>query len=150
MVRMNRLTRGFLIAALLLPLAAVAQVQHPRKPIPLTPQQQERYRALLPQLRCLVCQNESLAESQAALAADLRYEVRGLVARGDSKKQVKRYMVERYGDYVLLKPPFKAMTWLLWFGPFLIVLLALSSPCSGSCGASARPGRPIADWTRRS
>ena len=102
-----------------------AQVQRQRPPIQLTAAQEARYRALLPELRCLVCQDESLAASQAPLAADLRYEIRGLFARGDSNAQIKRYLTDRYGDYVLFKPPFKPLTWLLWLGPFIFALIAL-------------------------
>ncbi|MDE2150281.1 MAG: cytochrome c-type biogenesis protein CcmH [Gammaproteobacteria bacterium] len=120
--------RALLPLCLLLTVAsASAQVQRSRPEIPLTPAQERQYRALLPQLRCLVCQDESLSDSQAPLAGDLRYEVRGLVARGRSDVQVKRYLVQRYGDFVLFKPPFKPSTWLLWAGPFLIAAVALST-----------------------
>jgi cytochrome c-type biogenesis protein CcmH len=102
--------------------AALAEVETPKPPIPLTEQQEALYRSLLPELRCLVCQNESLAESQASLAADLRYEVRGLVAKGDDEAQVKKYLTDRYGDFVLYKPPLEKRTALLWAGPGLLLL----------------------------
>ncbi|HTY99760.1 MAG TPA: cytochrome c-type biogenesis protein, partial [Rhodocyclaceae bacterium] len=73
-------------------------------------------------LRCLVCQNESLAGSHADLAEDLRREVRGLIKQGKSDKEIKDYLVDRYGDFVLYKPPVKATTWLLWGGPFLFMI----------------------------
>lgn len=114
------------VALLLAPAAASAQIQRAHPPIPLTPAQEQRYEAMLPGLRCLVCQNESLAESQAPLAADLRYEIRGLVAKGDSDAEVKAYLVARYGEYVLYKPRFKPSTWLLWLGPFLLLGIGLA------------------------
>lgn len=77
------------------------------------------------ELRCLVCQNESIAESNADLAIDLRREVARLVEAGRTNDEVIEYMTERYGEYVLYKPPFKAKTVLLWCGPFLFLVLAL-------------------------
>jgi cytochrome c-type biogenesis protein CcmH len=88
------------------------------------PAQELRARELSTQLRCLVCQNESIAESNAPLAADLRRIVRERIAGGDSDDQVLDYMVARYGDWVLLKPPFKSTTYALWFGPTLLFLIA--------------------------
>jgi cytochrome c-type biogenesis protein CcmH len=110
---------------LLLPLAAWAQVQTVKPPIPLNAQQEARYRALLPELRCLVCQNESLADSQAPLAADLRYEIRGLIAHGEDDAGVRKYLTDRYGDFVLYRPPLARRTVLVWFGPFLLLGLGL-------------------------
>jgi len=104
---------------------ALAEVETVKPPITLTEQQEALYKGLLPELRCLVCQNESLAESQASLAADLRYEVRGLVAKGQDEAQVKKYLTDRYGDFVLYKPPFERRTALLWAGPGLLVLVGL-------------------------
>ena len=74
------------------------------------------------ELRCLVCQNETLADSQADLAKDLREEVRQKMQQGMSDAQIKAYLTQRYGDFVLYKPPVKSITWLLWFGPFLLLL----------------------------
>ena len=110
---------------LLTAFTARAEVETAKPPIELTAQQEALYKSLLPELRCLVCQNESLAESQASLAADLRYEVRGLVAKGEDEAQVKKYLTDRYGDFVLYKPPFERRTALLWAGPGLLVLLGL-------------------------
>ena len=76
-------------------------------------------------LRCLVCQSESIEESQADLARDLRVIVRERVSAGDSNSQIIDYVVSRYGDYVLLKPPFKTSTLVLWLGPLVILLLAV-------------------------
>lgn len=118
------------VAALLalgLALTAVseAQVTVEKPEIPLSSEQEARLAELLPDLRCLVCQNESLAESRAPLALDLKYEVRGLVASGKSAQEIKQYLVDRYGDFVLFRPPFDPRTWLLWLGPIGLVLLAL-------------------------
>jgi len=77
------------------------------------------------ELRCLVCQNETLASSRAELANDLRVEVRALVKQGKTDKEIKEYLVARYGDFVLYRPEVKPVTWLLWFGPFAVLLLAL-------------------------
>jgi cytochrome c-type biogenesis protein CcmH len=77
------------------------------------------------QLRCLVCQNQSIAESEADLAQDLRREVRELLAAGKTDAQVREYLVDRYGDFVLYDPPFKPSTLLLWLGPLLLALGAL-------------------------
>ena len=78
------------------------------------------------ELRCLVCQNESLASSRAELADDLRREVRSLLSEGKSDQQVKNFLVERYGDFVLYRPEIKPMTWLLWFGPFVLLFGAVA------------------------
>ncbi|MDR3416792.1 MAG: cytochrome c-type biogenesis protein CcmH [Nevskia sp.] len=134
---------------LLLALAAAgarAEVQTVKPEIPLTPQQEALYRGLLPELRCLVCQNESLAESQASLAADLRYEVRGLVAKGEDETAIKKYLTDRYGDFVLYKPPLEARTALLWAAPFLLVLIGLTMLFAYARRTRATPAtRPPAD-----
>jgi cytochrome c-type biogenesis protein CcmH len=78
------------------------------------------------ELRCLVCQNESLASSRAELANDLREEVRKLIRDNKSDSQIKEYLVTRYGDFVLYKPEVKPLTWVLWFGPFLLLILGVA------------------------
>lgn len=83
--------------------------------------QEERARALMQELRCLVCQNQSIAESDADLARDLRVIVREQVASGRSDSEIKAYLVARYGDWILLKPPFTPATWLLWCAPLLVL-----------------------------
>jgi cytochrome c-type biogenesis protein CcmH len=85
---------------------------------------EERARTIDRELRCLVCQNENIDDSNADLAHDLRLLVRKRIIAGDSDEQVKQYIVARYGNYVLLKPPFDAETYLLWFGPALLLLSA--------------------------
>ena len=87
--------------------------------------QERRYRDLTNELRCLVCQNQSIADSNAELAAQLRGEVHSMILEGKSDADVVDFMVARYGDYVLFNPPVKNTTVLLWFGPFVILGLAL-------------------------
>ena len=81
----------------------------------------ERLRRLETDLRCLVCQNQTLADSNAGLADDLRRAVRALAVAGKSDDEIRAYLVERYGDFVLYDPPIKPTTWLLWFGPFALL-----------------------------
>ncbi|MEM5429763.1 cytochrome c-type biogenesis protein [Cupriavidus oxalaticus] len=80
-----------------------------------------RVHALSNELRCLVCQNQTLADSNADLAVDLRHQIREQLRGGASDQAVKDYLVQRYGDFVLYKPPLRPLTWLLWFGPLLLV-----------------------------
>jgi cytochrome c-type biogenesis protein CcmH len=89
------------------------------------PKQEARARELGAELRCLVCQNQSIDDSDAELAKDLRQIVRERISAGDSDGQVKQYLVDRYGDYVLLKPPFNAKTLLLWLGPLLLAAFGI-------------------------
>lgn len=79
------------------------------------------------ELRCLVCQNESLAGSHADLAEDLRREVRTLITQGKTDQEVKDFLVSRYGDFVLYRPPVKPTTWLLWIGPFLFLIAGVAA-----------------------
>lgn len=76
-------------------------------------------------MRCLECQNETLAASNASLAKDLRQQIREMLAQGRSEQEIVDYMVARYGDFVLYRPPFKPVTWLLWLGPFGLLMLAV-------------------------
>jgi len=117
--------RRALLALSALVLAAAAPMPpQPAEDRPLPDAAQEaRAQALHQSLRCVVCQNESIAESDAVLAADLRAVVRERVAAGDTDEEVRDYMVARYGDFVLLKPPFEADTWILWLGPFAVALI---------------------------
>ena len=82
---------------------------------------------LTQQLRCVVCQNQTLADSQADLAVDLRRQIREQLRNGASDAAVKDYLVQRYGDFVLYEPPLKPLTWLLWFGPLLLLVLAVAA-----------------------
>jgi cytochrome c-type biogenesis protein CcmH len=85
--------------------------------------QEERYKALLAELRCLVCQNQSLADSNADLAQDLRAEVYRMVKAGNNNEAIIAFLVARYGDFVLYRPPMKSTTYLLWFGPALLLVV---------------------------
>ena len=86
------------------------------------PAMEARARALQRQLRCLVCQGESIDESNATLAADLRQLVRRQMAEGKSDAQIKQYLVARYGDFILMKPPLQPDTYALWLAPFVVLL----------------------------
>lgn len=86
------------------------------------PTTEQRYRTLINELRCLVCQNQNLAESDAGLAKDLRRKTAKMLADGKTNKQILRFMRERYGDFVLYRPPFNLRTSLLWTAPFLLLL----------------------------
>jgi|KBSMisStaDraftv2_1062788.scaffolds.fasta_scaffold01308_11 cytochrome c-type biogenesis protein CcmH len=104
-------------AATLFFIAATAVAQAPKDAA-----LEARLKALSEELRCLVCQNQTLADSTAPLAEDLRREVRELAQQGKSDAEIKQYLVARYSDFVLYKPPVKPTTWLLWFGPFAFLL----------------------------
>lgn len=83
--------------------------------------QRERFKALSSELRCLVCQNQSLADSDAPLAGDMRHEILKMMKAGRSDAEIRGFLVERYGDFVLYRPPVEPDTWLLWFGPALLL-----------------------------
>ena len=85
---------------------------------------EQRYYSLIEEIRCLVCQNQSLADSDAPLAQDLRNEIYKMIHSKKSNNQITKYLVERYGDFVLYRPPLKKNTWFLWFGPFLFLAIA--------------------------
>lgn len=90
------------------------------------PAQESRARALSAEIRCLVCQNQSIDDSDASLARDLRLLVREQIKEGKTDQGIRDFLVERYGDFVLLKPPMKASTWLLWYGPLIVFVLGLA------------------------
>lgn len=113
---------GALAMAVVLPLAAGAV--EPDE-ILKDPALEARAREVGKGLRCVVCQNQSIDESNAELAGDMRVLVRDRIVAGDSNEEVAAYMVDRYGDYVLLDPPFKSSTYVLWFGPPVIGILGL-------------------------
>ena len=87
---------------------------------------EQRLISISEEMRCLVCQNESLAGSRSDLANDLSREIRVLIKEGKSDDQIRSFMVERYGDFVLYRPPVKPVTWLLWIGPFVILGLGIA------------------------
>lgn len=94
------------------------------RPLAENPQAEARLKALAIELRCLVCQNQTLADSNAPLAEDLRREVREMIAKNMSDQEIIDFLVERYGDFVLYRPPLRATTTLLWIGPFLLLAIA--------------------------
>lgn len=91
-----------------------------------TPEQEARYKILINELRCLVCQNQNLADSNAELAQDLRQQTYDMIIKGDSDKEIVDYMVARYGDFVMYRPPLRPSTVLLWAGPFIILVIGLT------------------------
>lgn len=93
------------------------------QPVGEDPQIEQRMNKLAEDLRCLVCQNETLSGSHAELAEDLRREIRDQMKQGKNDKQVIDYLVARYGDFVLYRPPFKPLTWVLWLGPVLFLAM---------------------------
>ena len=114
------------------------------------PALEARARAISKELRCLVCQNESIDDSNAALAHDLRVLLRERLSAGDSDRQVRDFLVRRYGQFVLLRPPIEPATYVLWFGPFALLTL-------GAAGiviylrrrTAAAPPAPLDDSERR-
>lgn len=140
--------RAGVAVALLVALAGPAlAVDDPREMLP-DPKQEARAEAIGEELRCLVCQNESIEDSGADLARDLRKIVRDRVAAGESDQQVVAWMVARYGDFVRLKPPFDAATLLLWGSP----LLAVAAGAVAVVAARRRPAvtpAPLTDEERR-
>jgi cytochrome c-type biogenesis protein CcmH len=113
------------LAAMLLGLGLTAfgQAEEVANPDPAV---ERHLRELAEELRCLVCQNQTIADSSAPLALDLRNQLRQQIAAGRSDDQIRSYMVERYGDFVLYRPPFRARTALLWAGPFLLVAIGVA------------------------
>ena len=118
--------RFFLTALFLSALAFAAQAVMPDEMLK-DPVLESRAREISQNLRCLVCQNQSIDDSNAPLAKDLRVIVRERLTAGDSNEQVVGYVVQRYGNYVLLKPPFQGDTALLWLLPFILMVLALGA-----------------------
>ena len=126
----NRIFRTKLLVLLvlfcLLASFAVAQVRRPR-PVTDDPAVEERLRTLSHELRCLVCQNETLAESRADLAEDLRDEIRVQIKAGKSDKEIIAFLTDRYGEFILYRPQVTPTTYLLWFGPFVLLLGGLAA-----------------------
>lgn len=105
----------------LLPLAHAGEAA----PLATDPVAEKRLQAISTELRCLVCQNQTIADSNAELAQDLRHEIRGMIESGQSDQQIIDFMVARYGDFVLYRPPLKGITLLLWGGPMALLILGL-------------------------
>lgn len=92
-----------------------------------SPTEEQRFKSLTAELRCVMCQNQSIADSNAPIAHDLRVEVLKLMREGNTDAQIKQYLVDRYTDFVLYEPPMKKSTWLLWLGPFFLLLMGAIS-----------------------
>ena len=120
----------------------------PERPLP-DAGQEARARALFGDIRCVVCQHESIADSPAGIAADMRRLVREEIAAGKSDQAVRQDLVRRYGDYVLFQPPVRAGTWLLWFGPFALVLTAGAALALNARRRVAEPTPLSAEEERR-
>lgn len=115
----------FLLALLLSLSASLAWAQAgPAEPPPqfTSAAEEQRFHQLLTELRCVMCQNQSLADSNAQIARDLRREVLQLMRQGKSDREIKDFLVARYGEFVLYRPQLETSTWLLWFGPPLVLL----------------------------
>jgi len=141
---MNRLFLAIVLAAL----AVVASA----KPIDFQSSSEEsRFRDLTEELRCVMCQNQSLADSNAPIAHDLRLEVLRLMRDGKTDAQIKKYLVARYTDFVLYEPEVKPMTWLLWFGPGLLIVgggivIAIIVRKRGQRTPAAPPSNDSQEW----
>ncbi len=121
---MKRILPALLVVWLLLgttPLSATATLESFKFD---TEAEEQHFKDLIAELRCLVCQNQSLADSDAELAHDLRAEVYGMVQEGRSDAEIIDFLVNRYSDFVLYKPPLKPSTYLIWFGPFVLLAIA--------------------------
>jgi cytochrome c-type biogenesis protein CcmH len=103
-------------------LAAAAALAQEARPISDDPVLEQRVMALSQELRCLVCQNETLADSRADLANDLRNQIREQMTAGKTDKEIVAFLTDRYGDFILYRPPVRPVTYLLWFGPFILMI----------------------------
>lgn len=119
---MKRAIALALLGALCLAFGALAQVARPAAD---DPELEARTMAIANELRCVVCQNQSVADSQAPLADDLRQQIRDQLKAGRHPEEIRRYMTDRYGDFVLYRPPVNERTALLWFGPALLLVAGL-------------------------
>ena len=138
-----------LLLVLLLPTLASAQVVDPAPLRFQDSHEEQRFHALVTELRCVMCQNQSLADSNAQIAHDLRREVLTLMRQGKSDAQVRDYLVARYGEFVLYKPRVEEKTWLLWFGPALLLLIGgfvVARVVRRHAGDSAVPTDDTQEW----
>lgn len=134
--------RSAAIALVLVTVSAIAAID----PLPFADDaERHRFRELAGELRCMVCQNQSLADSDAPLARDLRRELFELMRSGRSDGEIKTYLTDRYGDFVLYRPPLDRRTWWLWFGPAVLAFVALGAVVAivrRRTSSAARPLRP--------
>ncbi len=96
-------------------------------PLAEDPALEQRLISISEEMRCLVCQNESLSGSRSELAQDLRREIRDLIRQGKTDAEIRTFMVDRYGDFILYRPPVKPITWLLWMGPFILMVAGIAA-----------------------
>ena len=124
---MTRMVRAG-VAGLLFALSMACAATPDRRALPAAgdPVAEARMMGIAAELRCLVCQNQTIADSHADLAVDLRQEMREMIARGDSDARIRDFMTARYGDFVLYRPPLKPATAILWFGPGVLLVVALA------------------------
>lgn len=153
---MNRLRANSLLRMLLIAMLALGGLAHAQaiEPLPFESHAQElRFQKLTHELRCPMCQNETLADSNAPIARDLRKQIFRMMQAGKSDAEIKQYLVARYSEFVLYDPPLTAGTALLWFGPLLIllggagvVLVAIRRRSRGGRGAAGPTIDPGDDW----
>ena len=147
---MGKVLRMWVVLALLAITGAVAA--QAIDPLPFRDHAEElRFQHLTGELRCLVCQDEDLADSNADFARDLRHKVFELMQQGKSDAEIKQYLVDRYSEFVLYDPPVNTRTWLLWFGPLLILIaggcaVGYTIRKRSSNGATAAPTDTGDDW----
>ena len=111
--------------------------------------EEHRFQKLIAELRCVMCQNQSLADSNALIARDLRREVLGLMRQGKSNREIKDFLVARYGEFVLYRPQVESRTWLLWFGPALVLLaggVLIASVLRRRANAGPPPSDDEQEW----
>jgi len=132
------------------PVIAMAQVMgDPSPPRFASTAEETRFHALVSELRCVMCQNQSLADSNAQIARDLRREVLVLMRQGKTDREIQDYLVARYGEFVLYKPRIEASTWLLWFGPALLLLVGgfvVARVVRGHHGKGTVPADDSQEW----
>ena len=134
-----------LLAFLLVASSALAQVAD-RRPLQFRDTAEEaRFRDLTHELRCVMCQNQSIADSEAQIAVDLRREILRLMREGRSDDEIRRFLVDRYGEFVLYRPEVGPGTWLLWFGPLAVLLAGGGLVWRIVRDRAARPAAPVAD-----
>lgn len=124
-MQMNVLSQCFAKVLVSVFLAMFMSAQLSAQLIEIKPEYQKRYHAILEELRCLVCQNQTLADSSSELATDLRVEVKNMLENGRADQEILDFMSARYGDFVLYNPPVKSHTLFLWLGPFVFLLIGV-------------------------
>ena len=124
-MQMNVLSQCFAKVLVSVFLAMFISAQLSAQLIEIKPEYQKRYHAILEELRCLVCQNQTLADSSSELATDLRVEVKNMLENGRADQEILDFMSARYGDFVLYNPPVKSHTLFLWLGPFVFLLIGV-------------------------